>query len=286
MPRWRRLRVRNPDFATGFRQTVAARVAWDGSLFHGYQRQPNAFTVQETLETALHACVGTRVPIASAGRTDAGVHSTGQVIAAHVGWNHSLSDLARAWNSRLPGTVAILDVHRVPEDFHPRFDALTRTYEYHVLFHRLPTAPRRWPLQRSACWYVPVPLDLRGMNQAASLLTGTRDFGFLGAAPDGGHTVRTVLKACWERTPSVWGNRKLQALRFTVTANAFLFRMVRRMVALTVKVGRRQLTLADLRSLRDSVGGVTPGPAPANGLVLSRVTYATPISDMWKAGKA
>jgi tRNA pseudouridine38-40 synthase len=133
---------------------------------------------------------------------------------------------------------------------------------------------------------MPVSLDLRGMNRAASLLTGTRDFGFLGSAPDGGHTVRTVLKACWERNPAVWGSGELQALRFTVTANAFLFRMVRRMVALTVKVGRRQLALADLCSLRDSVGGVTPGPAPANGLVLSRVTYATPISDMWKAGKA
>ena len=260
-------------------------MAWDGSSFHGYQRQSNAPTVQEALESALHACVGTHVPVVAAGRTDAGVHATGQVIAAQVGWNHSLADLARAWNARLPGSVAILDVHRVPKDFHPRFDALTRTYKYHVLSHRLPTAPRRWPLQRSTSWYVPVPLDLRGMNQAAALLTGTRDYGFLGVAPDGGHTVRTVLKACWERSPAGLGDRDMQALHFTVTANAFLFRMVRRMVALTVKVGRRQLTLADLRSLRDNVGGVTPGPAPANGLVLSRVTYAIPISDMWKAGK-
>ena len=284
MPRWTRLRARNPDIARGERQSVAARVAWDGSSFHGYQRQPNASTVQEALETALHACVGTPVTVVAAGRTDAGVHAAGQVIAAHVCWNHPLPDLARAWNARLPGAIAILDVHRVPEDFHPRFDALTRTYEYHVLSHRLPTAPRRWPLLRNTSWYVPAPLDLRAMNRAASLLTGTRDFGFLGVAPDGGHTVRTVLKASWERGAAALGGGELEALRFTVTANAFLFRMVRRMVALTVKVGRRQLALADLRRLRDSVGGVTPGPAPAGGLVLSRITYATPISDMWKAG--
>lgn len=279
--------MRNPDSATGFRLSVAARVAWDGSSFHGYQRQSNASTVQEALENALHACIGTHVPVVAAGRTDAGVHATGQVIAAQLDWNHSLSDLARAWNARLPESVAVLDVHRVPGDFHPRFDALTRTYEYHVLSHRLPTAPRCWPLQRSTCWYVPVPLDLRGMNQAAALLTGTRDYGFLGMAPDGGHTVRTVFKAGWERSAAGWnGNGALQALCFTVTANAFLYRMVRRMVALTVGVGRRRLTLADLRRLRDSAGSVKPGPAPARGLVLSRVTYATPISDMWKAGKA
>ncbi|MCW5874515.1 MAG: tRNA pseudouridine(38-40) synthase TruA [Anaerolineales bacterium] len=236
-------------------------LAYHGAAFSGMQRQARHRSVQAVLEEALRALGWAGRAVLFAGRTDAGVHASGQVAAFDLQWRHSSESLLKALNTQLPADVAVQAVEQVGAQFHPRYDARKRTYRY-----RLYCQPQRDPLREGLAWRVwPAP-RLRRLQAAARHLRGEHDFVAFGPAPQpGGHTVRTVHAARWQQAAD-------DEFIFEVTANAFLYHMVRRMVGLQVKAGQGliepEVVHAALRS-QQRVRQL----APAHGLTLVHVEY-------------
>jgi len=247
-----------------------ATLAYDGTAYQGYQRQPQGvLTVQGVVEAAIESIYGEFVTVHVAGRTDSGVHATGQVIAFDLNWTHGTQALYKAINSKLPADVAMTQLAEAPDDFSPRFDAIRREYQYTILL-----AKHGLPLQRHTAWVVlerKTPnFKLASMLDAASLLPGTRDFGALGTPPQGNNTMRTIFRSEWA---TMWLPEAVR-LTYTIEADAFLYRMVRRTVGMLYDVGRGRLTLARFTEILQSAEiarGVTI--APPQGLVLTRVMY-------------
>ena len=241
-----------------------ALVEYDGTDFSGFQRQaPLAGpTVQGTLEAALGAIGKKAVRIAGAGRTDSGVHATGQVIAFELEWRHSAETLGRAFNAHLPRSVAAREVAECPPDFHPRFSATGRKYRYSIY-----NAPDRSPRQERFAWRVWPALDVEALQTASARLIGRRDFRAFGSAPErGGHTVREVREARWESTGGI--------LNLYIVADSFLYRMVRSIVGTLRRVGHGELTPDQFERItvaadRSRVHTV----APPHGLCLVEVSY-------------
>jgi tRNA pseudouridine38-40 synthase len=241
-------------------------LAYDGTEFKGFQRQVNARTVQAVVEKALRQLNWKGKSILAAGRTDTGVHAAGQVIAFDMDWNHSPEDLLRAMNAGLPPDVAAWDVTVAAPDFHPRFDAQWRRYRY-----RLFCKDRRNPLRERYAWRVWPQIEVSLLEQSAQRLVGRYDFGAFGSPPKtGGSTVRTVFKAEWlvEQT-----DRKPPGLVFEVSADAFLYHMVRRLVSLQVSIALGNQSLEDLEIYLQGSPAVL-GLAPPYGLVLEEVAYS------------
>jgi tRNA pseudouridine38-40 synthase len=221
-------------------------------------------TIQLAVEKALSAVTRQSVTVVGAGRTDAGVHATGQVIAFDVDWKHSDSDLLRAINAKLPEDVALQDIVQQP-GFHPRFNALSRVYQYTVV-----VTEQRQPLLRYRTWQMREPLDVKVMNSAAKLLLGEHDFATFGNPPQGNNTVRCVFSSEWASFPECYGKR----LVYRVEANAFLHRMVRRMVGMQVNVGRGKITLAEFKAAFEAADlSQARALAPPQGLMLEEVRY-------------
>ncbi|MEW6567239.1 MAG: tRNA pseudouridine(38-40) synthase TruA [Chloroflexota bacterium] len=238
-------------------------LAYDGTEFEGFQRLgPGRRTVQGTLEDALRRLGWQGRSIRAAGRTDAGVHARGQVVDFELQWKHDLGLLVTALNAHLPADVAAVEAGVAPAGFHPRFSASRRRYRYWLL-----CAPRRDPLQERFAWRVWPEPALEPMQQAAQALVGERDFGAFGAAPiPGGHTVRRVFVASWERLDASWA--------FDIEANAFLHHMVRRLVAALVDVGRGRKSPEDIEAALANPASPWEGKmAPARGLCLETVLY-------------
>jgi tRNA pseudouridine38-40 synthase len=239
-------------------------VSYDGTDFAGSQRQARRRTVQQELEKALQP-LGWRGPSTHwAGRTDAGVHATGQVAALDLEWNHSTGSLRDALNARLPRDMAILSAEVVDPDFHPRFDAVARQYRYELFCTEL-----RDPLRERTAWRVwPLP---RGdvLDRLAGRFVGRHDFGAFGTASRrGAATVREVHLSRWVRRPTGWC--------YEVAADGFLYRMVRRMVYLQVAIAQgksSETRLVDALKKGSSVRELPAGLAPAHGLALVKVEY-------------
>lgn len=240
-----------------------ATVAYDGTGYYGFQRQANAApTIQGTLEAALGRISGQPIRVVGAGRTDAGVHATGQVIAFDLEWRHSLVNLRNALNANLPDDVAVLAVQETAPDFHPRYDALSRSYVY-----RLYVAPVRDPLRRLVAWHLTSAVDIGAMQAAADCLIGTHDFSAFGSPPQGSNTVRTVYEAHWRSEGE-------GQFAFTITADAFLYQMVRHIVGTLVAVGQGRMTGEAFRDiLADRARDRVEPPAPPHGLTLVAVHY-------------
>ena len=261
-------------------QYVSALVAYDGSDYHGFQYQANAASIQCELEAALDKVAKRAGRVAGAGRTDAGVHASGQVIAVHVEWRHDLLALQRAWNVHLPDAITVRRLRAVPAEFHPRFSALRRTYRYTVRqgsSEQGEQAPRCSPLTDRFALYVGRPLAVAAMQEAAQVLVGSHDFATFGQPPQGESTERTVYAAEWqvvrEDLPTL-GDYPGQRLVFTVTANAFLRHMVRSFVATLLAVGRGEWSALDVAAaLQARSRSRSAPPAPPHGLVLEKVTY-------------
>lgn len=238
-----------------------ATVEYDGTDFLGYQIQAQGRTVQGEIEKALEQITQSFIRIDGAGRTDAGVHATGQVIAFNSSWQHTLTDLHRALNATLPHDIVITDVKQTVPDFHPRFQALSRTYEYTVI-------NQRWPniVQRRYAYHIAKPLNADAMNRASRILVGAYDFASFGKPPQGHKTVRHVMAARWITDGS--------QLVFKITANAFLYRMVRTIVGTLIDVGLGRLAVSDVKNILDAKDLTqSASPAPAHGLCLVSVTY-------------
>jgi len=239
-------------------------LSYDGTDFAGSQRQARRRTVQQELEKALQPLGWRGRSTQWAGRTDAGVHATGQVAALDLEWNHSTEALRDALNARLPADMAVVSAEVVGPDFHPRFDAVARRYRYQLF-----CAGLRDPLRERTAWRVwPLPQS-EMLDGLAECFVGSHDFGAFGSASRrGAATVREVRLSRWERRPTGWS--------YEVVADGFLYRMVRRMVYLQVAVAQGKGSEAGLvHALKkaSSVRGLPAGLAPAHGLALVQVEY-------------
>jgi tRNA pseudouridine38-40 synthase len=237
-------------------------LAYDGTNFHGSQLQADDRTVQSVVEVALRKLNWTGHSILFAGRTDAGVHASGQVAAFDLVWNHPPQDLQNALNAMLPEDAAVWRAMEVSPDFHPRYDALFRSYCY-----RAYCQPVRDPLRERYAWQVwPVP-EIRRLQSVAKTILGVHDFAAFGSPTSpGGSTVREVTQADWEQVDDEF--------YFSITGNAFLYHMVRRLVFVMVSVGQGKLEVEDvLEHLQTPHGPVLQGLAPPNGLSLVKVYY-------------
>ena len=240
---------------------------YDGSAFRGWQAQPGEPTVQGEIEAAVRRLTGERRTVLGSGRTDAGVHATGQVAAVTMPARWSAPALARSLNALLAGTIWIQDVEAAPNGFHPRRDAVERSYAYRVgtAAHAASPFHRRW------CWPLCRPLDMEAAARAAAHLGGRHEFAAFAKAgqPHRGHACR-VTRARW----LPWDD--LGAV-FEISANRFLHRMVRYLVGTMVDIalGRREVAEMALL-LRGDQGNralITSPPAPPDGLFLTRVEY-------------
>ena len=237
-------------------------LAYDGTGFSGFQRQASKRTVQGVIEERLRELNWQGRSILSAGRTDTGVHAVGHVIAFDLDWSHTPDDLLRALNTRLPQDVAVRAVSQVSDSFRPRYDAISRRYAYHIFCDSV-----RDPLRERYAWRVWPAVDANAVHRAASALQGKHDFTAFGTSPRaGGSTVRTVLSASWRPEGT--------SLVFEVVADAFLYHMVRHMVALQIEIGQGKFPLQMIESY---LQGKMPSPirslAPPQGLVLVEVRY-------------
>ncbi|MEJ2012966.1 MAG: tRNA pseudouridine(38-40) synthase TruA [Anaerolineales bacterium] len=238
-------------------------VAYDGTEFEGFQRQTEGRrTVQGELERALRSIGWAGQSLRAAGRTDQGVHALGQVISYRLNWRHAAEDLTRALNANLPHDIAVRRTQKTGLEFHPRFSAVSRRYRYSILID-----PVRHPLLERYAWRLETEPDLDVMQASASELLGEHDFGALGTAPvAGGHTRRKVLEAVWMADGT--------DLTFQIEADAFLYHMVRRIVALLVAIGQEREAPDTMHKALAKPSVVWQGGlAPACGLCLTAVKY-------------
>jgi len=239
-----------------------SRIAYDGTQFSGFQKQANARTVQGSIEEALKAIGWQGSSILAAGRTDAGVHATGQVISFDLDWVHSAADLVSALNANLPEDIAAWSIMEVYPGFHPRYDALQRTYQYHIYF-----SPARDPLRDRYAWRVWPACDLSKLRETSQLIIGEHDFSAFGSPwKPGGNTIRNVYESDWVQRSG--------GSTYQITANAYLYHMIRRLVKYQVWVVQGKISPKSfLASLNGSSEEITLGLAPPNGLFLTGVFY-------------
>ncbi|MBN1487176.1 MAG: tRNA pseudouridine(38-40) synthase TruA [Anaerolineae bacterium] len=241
---------------------VKAIVAYDGTGYGGFQRQTNAPSIQAELEHSLAHILDTPTRILAAGRTDAGVHAEGLVIAFDIAWPASrLRELHHGINALLPEQISVLGMTEVSPEFHPRYDALSRRYRYTIY-----RAPIRNPLTSRYSLHIRRPLSVTAMQEAATALLGRHDFFAFGSPPQGDNSVRVVTLANWEA--------KDEWLLFDIEGNAFLYRMVRLVVGTLLRVGYGALTPVQFKDILETKDRRKAGPAvAAKGLCLKAVTY-------------
>jgi tRNA pseudouridine38-40 synthase len=246
---------------------VALLLEYDGTDFAGSQVQPGRRTVQGALEQALGEFTGERDRIAFAGRTDAGVHASGQVAALSTSSAHSPATFRDALNHFLPEDVVVRAAAEVPGDFDPRRHARSRVYRYRVEDGL--GAVGRSPLTRRGAWQVERPLDVSAMAAAVALLPReSRDWSaFAGAVPDGYPTVRTLLDADVGRDAS-------GAVLVKLEADGFLPHQVRMTVGALQRVGAGRLSPQEFAGLVEGPPGTAGPAAPPQGLMLVTVRYA------------
>ncbi len=246
-------------------------IAYDGTDFHGWQRQPDLPTVQELLETTLQHLAGRqekRIELFGSGRTDAGAHASYQVANFKTESPIPCANLLKALNNLLPPTVRVRDVREVPERFHARYDVRSKTYRYRIL--EAPVCP---PFLARFVYHYPYPLDHQRMAQAAELVEGEHDFTSFAAAPGErpGETQAMVREIFASRL--LWRPRTA-LLVYEVTGNGFLHHMVRNIVGTLIEVGRGKLVPRDVRRILEARDRTEGGPtAPARGLCLVKVEY-------------
>jgi tRNA pseudouridine38-40 synthase len=241
--------------------TYRIDLAYNGSGFHGYARQPSVRTVQGVLEGALFRSVDP-VETTVAGRTDKGVHARAQVVSFSAGADLDTVRLVRSLNRQLAPEIAIRRIERVADGFSARFDATERAYTYLVLNRDTPD-----PFLAPFCWQYPTPLDLDRMNVAAGHFIGEHDFASLCRKAGDRSTVRLVRRAAWSP-------RDDDLLAFDVAASSFCHQMVRSMVALCAEVGRGRVDPSAVPAILESRDRHTAkGVAPPHGLTLVAVSF-------------
>lgn len=244
-------------------RTFKLIIEYDGSGFHGWQRQKNDRTVQETIERALCRMTGERCPLTGSGRTDAGVHARAQVAGFQTASRLDATVFLKGLNSLLPDDVSICSCAQMPEGFHARFDVRSKHYRYHII--NRPVAPA---IGRQFVWHIRKSLDTASMLQAAGHMVGTHDFkAFEGAGSPRAHTVRTITESMIQRTD---GGK----LTYDIRADGFLRFMVRNIVGTLVEVGLGKRPADEIPAIIASKDRSRAGAtAPPQGLFLMDVSY-------------
>ncbi|MDB6168375.1 MAG: tRNA pseudouridine synthase [Verrucomicrobia bacterium] len=237
--------------------------AYDGTAFAGWQSQAKSDAIQDVIEACLAAIFKQPIRIHGSGRTDAGVHALGQVFHFDAAWGHGARKLLAAFRMGLPPEISVKAVQPIPADFHARFDATGKRYEYRI---QLGAAD---PFQHRYCWTVFRPLDLAAMKAAAELLRGRHDFESF-----------TALNGS-QREDSIRDLRRFEvvrrgrSIRIVAEADGFLYKMMRSLVGALVSVGEGKLSLSQLREIlkaKERTHRILT--APPQGLFLVRVRYA------------
>jgi tRNA pseudouridine38-40 synthase len=242
-------------------RNIRLTLQYDGTDFHGFQRQVGVPTIQEAVEQKLERITGAPTAVVGAGRTDAGVHATGQVINFRTEGAIPTERVCMALNSLPPYSIVARGAREVEPEFHARFDATSRSYRY-VILRGDPS-----PFLRRYAWRVTVPLDVAQMREAAGALVGRFDFAAFCAA---GAEVRSTVREIRELRIAERG----RLLWIDVTADGFLHSMVRIIVGTLVEIGsgaRPARAMAEIRDGRDR--GAAGPTAPPHGLYLTRVRY-------------
>ena len=246
---------------------IRIEVAYDGTDFHGWQVQRGLATIQQTLEAILTDMEGGPVQVAASGRTDAGVHALAQVAAFSLRNPIPVLNLRKALNRLLPPAIRINRVEEVAVQFHPRFDATAKTYEYRVF--RGEIAP---PFHRRYVYHYPYPLRVDRMIELAPLLEGEHDFTAFAASDS------KEAKRAQSKVRSVYSSRATlegDYFRYRVRGSGFLKHMVRNIMGVLIEVGKGNFFEADIRARLVPGCGIRPGPsAPACGLFLLNVEYS------------
>ena len=243
---------------------VAMIVEYHGKGYSGFQYQENAPTVQQQIEKAIRSLTGQPVRIKAAGRTDAGVHALGQVVAFDTDADYPPLTFLNALNARLPRDIAVREAYRARPDFDPRRDAISRLYRYTLLVSKV-----RSPVWRHNSHQVRPPLALDSMREAASLMVGVHDFANFGGPlerPEAS-TVRRVYGIDMRAEGAF--------IQVEIEGNAFLPRQVRRMVGALADVGAGRLKLEDIRKqISRAEDAPVTRSLPPRGLCLVSVKYA------------
>lgn len=236
-------------------------VAYDGSPFHGFARQPGLQTVQGTIEAALTRILGAQVPTVGAGRTDAGVHALAQVMSFNLDGQQDPQDLARRLNAMCGPAIAIISADQAPDGFDARFSAEARTYEYGILNRAVHD-----PFAGRCTWHHPQALDPDLMAKAAQALLGEHSFESFARVEEGKSPVRRVESIDIEHDGDL--------ITIRITANSFLQQMVRSIVGTLVQVGTSKIHPDDMGRILHARDRAQAGPvAPPHGLFLVSVGY-------------
>ena len=237
------------------------QLSYDGAAYHGWQKQPNARSVQQTLQEALSTLLQTDIEVVGAGRTDAGVSA--RMMVAHFETNKACDNeqLVYKLNKLLPHDIAVQRIWEVSDEMHARFSASSRTYHYYI-------HTRKDPFVRQYSWLVTFPLDFARMNEAASRLPDFDDFtSFSKVNTDTKTNLCNVTEARWtQEGENTW--------RFTITANRFLRNMVRAIVGTLIEVGRGRMTVDEFCQVIEQRNRCSAGDSvPGHALFLVDVSY-------------
>ncbi len=243
-------------------RNIKLTIEYDGTDFAGWQVQPNARTVQETVQRAISRITGEpEITLVGSGRTDAGVHARAQVASVKTDTTIPADDLVHAINTQLPEDVAVIDARDVPDDFHARYSATGKTYRYTIINRAVPS-----PLERNRACLVRRPLDVAAMRAAAGHIVGRHDFAAFESKSGDNSSVRTVTRL----DVLADGDR----IEMTVSADGFLYNMVRAIAGTLIEVGQGRRTPDSIPALIATRDRAQAGPtAPPQGLCLMEVEY-------------
>ena len=253
-------------------RTLKITVAYDGSGYQGFQKQPHGLAVQNILEEVFSKLCGEAIVTAGSGRTDAGVHALAQTVSFTTGGRIPCGNMVRAANSMLPKDIVVLEAQEVEEGFHARHSACWKEYHYHILINQQDN-----PFQAQYAWQLRQLLDVEAMNKAAGYLLGTHDFSsFRSSGSVDSSPIKTIYHAFWQPLPSSsLYFAKEQPLVFTIIGDGFLYHMVRNLVWSLVQVGLGKRPGGDfVKELNSQRCEFLNSPAPAQGLYLAQVGYS------------
>jgi tRNA pseudouridine38-40 synthase len=240
-------------------------LAYDGTNYHGWQVQPGVVTVQSVVQTVISEIEGKPVNVMASGRTDAGVHALAQVAVFDLENGIPPSNLRKAINRLLPRDIRILEVEEAALDFHPRYHATAKTYEYRIWRGQIAS-----PFERLYLYHQPYPLNVEAIRAAAPILEGEHDFTAFAASDGRDQLGLSKVRTIFSSGAELAGQR----LIYRVRGSGFLKHMVRNVVGVLLEIGKGNLGEDDLRSRLEPGCGIRPGPAaPARGLFLVSVEY-------------
>lgn len=244
---------------------IRITVSYDGTEYHGWQVQPGLPTIQSVVEGVLAEIEGAPVKVAGSGRTDAGVHALAQVAAFTLVNPIPVDNLRKAINRLLPLDIRVFGVAEAAPDFHPRYQAVAKTYEYRI--HRSEICP---PFAHRYVYHYPYPLDESRIFELAPLLEGEHDFTAFSASDDKDDLGRSKVRRIFHSR----ANRSGDVLIYNVRGSGFLKHMVRNIVGVLLEVGKGNLGVEDIEKRFDPACTIPPGPSvPALGLFLVSVEY-------------